>query len=354
MDKAARIKAFVDIERKKNVLSVRKITPLFEKLLGNVRKEYKRFHRERKPKVENLEIPINKNNETSLHASYLQDQQYIDAFVNYKQNQELPFAISQELQSESFSLDEEIVFPDKYALRTSYFINSSFSMETFYQIQRQHKIWWMKYGANPGKYSISDQKSESFYKLLSIRSNVEESPVDVERIRLFSLKDCIKSKTLLSNYMSKVPNRKKEAIPDVIETVVELQVASLTLLLDAVNLSDDYTAFHRRSAPYQLAIIAEEPTKDLIDFARYVELLIHDTDDSIEVLNNSKLKIGDQAHLEKQLEQLDCIGIPYTLLLDQQTLEQGLFKLRNRNTTLSETIHISDVTNYLIKIFTSK
>lgn len=354
MDKAARIKKFVDIKRKNNVLSVTKFTPLFEKLVANVEKEYKRFHRERKPKIHNLEIPLDAKTEASSHTAYLNNQQFVDAFTTFKESQELPFAISQEIRSVIPPVVEGISFPSQHALRTSYFVSSSFSRETFYQIQRQHKIWWMKYGASPGKYSISDQKNESNYKFVNITSTIEDSPVDVERVKLFSLKDCVKNKDLLRNFMSRVPNRKKETIPDVIETVVDFQVASLALLLDAANLSDEYTAFHRRSAPYQLAIIAEQQSKDLIDLARYIELLVQGTDANIEVLNDSKLKLQEDGQIEKQLEQFDDIGIPYTVMLNLQALESGLFRLRNRNTTLSETIHISDVTNYLIKIFTSK
>lgn len=350
MSKAPRVKAFVGLEHKNNVLSVQSSTELFKKLVANVKKEYKKFHDNREPKISNLEIAAV---ESSNPTGYLEDQAFINSFKCFKENQELPFSISQELRHPAKDGQSEILFPSQHILRRSYFVNNSFSRETFHQIQRQHKIWWMTYGASPGKYSISDQKTESFSKFVSIRSNVDELSIDVERLKLFSLSDCIKDKEVLKSFLSKVPNRKKEIIPDVIETSIDLQAASLALLMDAVQLSDDYTALHRRTAPYQLALVTNGTSKDLLDFARFVELLVNETNPSIEILNQSKASIRNEEDFNSRLENFDKIGIPYAIILDETALEAGLFKLRNRNTTLSETIHLSDVTNYLIKIFTS-
>lgn len=50
----------------------------------------------------------------------------------------------------------------------------------------------------------------------------------------------------------------------------------------------------------------------------------------------------------------DSLGIPYNILIDdKQSLTDGFLKLRNRETTLSETIHITDVPDYLLLIFRS-
>lgn len=50
----------------------------------------------------------------------------------------------------------------------------------------------------------------------------------------------------------------------------------------------------------------------------------------------------------------DGLGIPYDILIDdRESLQTGFLKLRNRETTLSETIHISDIPEYLLQIFRS-
>lgn len=348
-----RIKAFVElVEAQNNVVIANKCSKLFDQLVLNVTKEYKKFHESREPKKNYLQIEEPSMNKPADELSYLTNYNFKESFNRIKDSQELPFAITQEIRDqEESSLFPSVVFPKRHILKTSYFVNSSLSRETFHQIQRHHKIWWMKYGTNPGKYSISDQKTEAFFKFVNIRSNVGDTLMDVERLRLFSLQDCIKDKDVLSQFKCRTSNRKKETIPEVIESVVDLQVASFALLTDAVNLSDDYTAFHRRSAPFQLAIVVKEPTEDLVDLARFIELLVETTDPNISILNESKIISKDE--LSQQYQIYDDIGIPYILLLDTSALESGMFKLRNRNTTLFETIHLSDVSNYLIRIFNS-
>lgn len=352
MNKLARIRAFVDFQSNIDTINVTRCTPLFDKLLINVKKEYKKFHENREPKINNLEIALNESRD---QAGYLCNLDFIDAFTKMKGDHELPFSIKQEIKYDSVgATNGRISFPTQHLLRTSYFVSNAVSRETFHQIQRQHKIWWMKYGASPGKYSISDQKSEDFYKFVSIRSSVEDEQMEVEHLKLFSLKDCIKEKEIVNSFLARVPNRKKEVIPDVIESVVDLQIASLALLLDGVQLSGDYTALHRRSAPYQLALIVSSFSKDLTDLARYIELLIHITEPQIEILNESEAAVCNETDLHIRFQKLDAIGVPYAIVLDEKSLESGMLQLRNRNTTLSETIHLSDVTNYLIKIFTAK
>lgn len=49
----------------------------------------------------------------------------------------------------------------------------------------------------------------------------------------------------------------------------------------------------------------------------------------------------------------DNIGVPYGILLEDDTLETGFLKLRNRDTTLHESIHISCIEDYLLKILNS-
>jgi glycyl-tRNA synthetase (class II) len=88
--------------------------------------------------------------------------------------------------------------------------------------------------------------------------------------------------------------------------------------------------------------------------AKYIELLIGKADPNIKVLNELTTFNYDENQIEEMLKNYDEVGIPYDILLDEKSLKDGLFQLRNRNTTLSETIHLSDVTDYLVKIFNSK
>ncbi|CRL02311.1 CLUMA_CG015110, isoform A [Clunio marinus] len=353
MSHFCRIKAFVNIERKANSFCLTNTTPLFEKFVRKVKNEYIKFHKERDPSMMILEKALDSTNEKCYDETLMENKAFNDSFQQIRTDKELPFSIMQEVYCSKLNPSNVVSFPTQHLLKTCYFIKSNLSKEVFYKIQRQHKIWWMKYGASPGKYTISDLKNESHFKYVNIKFESEDLALDVERLKLLSLKNVSKENFVLNNFLFREANKKRDIIPDVIETTVDLHIASLALLLDAVNFSSEYIALHRRSAPYQLALIISEASNDLIDLARYIELLILNTEPEIDILNDAvKITVNKQS-LNERLENFDQIGIPYSIILDKTSLDEGFLKLRNRNTTLNETIHLSDVTKYLINIFKS-
>ncbi|CAO1392004.1 unnamed protein product [Diamesa tonsa] len=362
MLKSLKLKPFVDVEIIDNVLNIKKVTPLFNKLVENVKNEYRKFKSSREPKIENFSFELKNGLEQRNGQHYLDNSVFIDYFNKVKVNQQLPFSITREIQTKTSTINNHenalnISIPQQTLLLTNYFININSSRETFYQIQRQHKIWWMKYSANPGKYSISDKNTMDHYEFVNIRSCIDEKQLDVENLKLYSLENYITNKDQLKKYSIKLPRKKTEVIPSIIESVVSLEIAALGILFDAVDLFES-TAFHRRLAPFQIvlttAVVEDESiNKELSDLARYIELTINEKDPSINVLNELSHKNLNQKQLNSHFEEFDKIGIPYTIILDETVLKNGLFKLRNRNTTISETIHLSDVGNYVIRIFNS-
>lgn len=359
-----RIKQFADLEQKGNVITVRSTTPLFSIVKNNVRNEYLKYHHSRKDDASmNIFIDAVQQKEVLEHATHLYKSNFLNTFAKLRDSHELPFSITEEIKGKNNVIecvrDEnlKIIFPKRHILRTSYFVSGSFSQETFYHIQRQHKIWFMKYGSYPGVYKISDQKVEPRFKLVSIQSSVHDTyDHNVEKFKLYTLKDNVDDKETLEKYLARTPNREKEIIPDVIECTIDLQIAAMSLLFDAANLSEYYTALHRRIAPYQVALIPKgdrEHSKDLDALAKYIEVLVEKAEPKIKVLNELHAHNYDEIQLEEKFKAYDEIGIPYNILLNEKALKDGLFELRNRNTTLSETIHLSDVTDYLIKIFNS-
>lgn len=334
----SRIIKFLNLEESNKCLKIVSTTSLFDNYLKHIKVEYNRYHQHKSPELKNFEIHENLS---------LNDTKYQSIFNQMKNENELPFSISQIYQTKTLE-NSFFKFPHHMFIKTHYFVHGSRVQETFYQLQRQHKIWWRQIGTSPGRYSISDQKSDAQGSFVKIRSNILEGheAIDVERLGIFSLKDVI-DKTNLTSFMCNVPNRKKDILPEVIESSIDLHSASLALLLDADQLSPDFLALHRRSAPYHIALIINGSNKLLISLARFIELLIRETEPSIEIFKQLEI----EENCEKQLMSLDQIGIPYVIILDDKALENGLFKLRNRNTTLSEIIHLSNIPNYLIKIF---
>lgn len=112
---------------------------------------------------------------------------------------------------------------------------------------------------------------------------------------------------------------------------------------------------HRKIAPYQCSIFVtlNDPSNaaELHDLAKYVATLLRRA--NISTLNAPKCFVNGVDALSDVVKQSDNIGVPYGIVLDEISLKNGLIKLRNRDTTLAETIHLADVPDYLLKIFRS-
>lgn len=73
IDKLARIKQFVELEQKNNVINVRNVTPLFNNVLNNLKNEYLNFHSSREPKLPNIFTDSTGERDATDYASYLQN-----------------------------------------------------------------------------------------------------------------------------------------------------------------------------------------------------------------------------------------------------------------------------------------
>lgn len=100
-------------------------------------------------------------------------------------------------------------------------------------------------------------------------------------------------------------------------------------------------------------IISAKDCIDLQDLTKYIQMLLTRSGISTYIYHD-KLLSTDEDNENERIAQLDNMGVPYVLLLNSVSLKQGFLQLRNRDTTLCETIHISDVPAYLLDIFGHK
>lgn len=149
--------------------------------------------------------------------------------------------------------------------------------------------------------------------------------------------------------------------------------------IDAIDAGEfGEMAIHRKLAPYQCAfycfaegfyrkcfpvllspiinfcffrILDDSVLSQLKQLARLLQLILEKA--SITSLDLSKCEFKNKTDLDQTYYRDDAIGIPYSILLDARSLETGFLKLRNRDTTIHETVHISRLEAYLVKIFNS-
>ncbi|XP_055616000.1 DNA polymerase subunit gamma-2, mitochondrial [Toxorhynchites rutilus septentrionalis] len=242
-------------------------------------------------------------------------------------------------------------------LTCSYFINPATSKEFMYKAQRQRKIWWMRFACDPGRYFISDPRQDSARRIQSvnIRARFGDEELTLEQLELIP-GDAMWEQ--MRGFQAKAGRSGKKITPDVVRISQCAEVATLGVILDAAQSSEENSVkIHRRLAPFKCGIVCmtEDPIQleELRDLARHLTTVIRRV--NLAVLDCSRQTTGtsNQRSLTKQLHHLDSIGVPYSLLLREQSLQNGLLQLRSRDTTISETIHISDLPHYLLKIITS-
>ncbi|XP_059612494.1 DNA polymerase subunit gamma-2, mitochondrial [Phlebotomus argentipes] len=293
----------------------------------------------------------------------LKSRAFEEHFRNLSQNYqaEIPLGISECLSYPSMIVraenpGESLDFSLKSIqyLTCLYFISPVSAIEQFYRIQRQRKIWWMRYSSNPGRFKISESKiteyPEGKVQKISVKSSLKDSSVDLETIELISLNPG-------ANIEIKDPRSGRKITPSIVKTGMCLEIATLGVLIDAVNSSDDSETLllHRKIAPHQLAVFcfseAQDNLADLQDLARL--LTIKTRKAGIATLNLPKCSTAKENLLSRQICEMDQLGVPYCFILEDESLRSGLIKLRSRDTTLSETVHLTDIPRYLLKIYSS-
>ncbi|XP_061387661.1 DNA polymerase subunit gamma-2, mitochondrial [Musca vetustissima] len=230
-------------------------------------------------------------------------------------------------------------------LVTDYFTHASRGRDMFYNIQRERKIWWMRYSADPSRYvvesfDVSEESRDEFTKKcqsITIKSKTFGNTIEMETIVLAHLNEFGQLNTILNNDVS------------VVRSVVDLNLATAGLLLDGVTDEHgrDVLKLNRKLAPYQCLLVSGEISNEILN-----ELCVH----LKYVLNRAGLRlydnhISDAEDVGSIWSKADVLGIPYAVIVEKNALKTGLLRLRNRDTTLSETIHISDLKPYLLKLF---
>ncbi|KAM7351950.1 DNA polymerase subunit gamma-2, mitochondrial [Cochliomyia hominivorax] len=223
-------------------------------------------------------------------------------------------------------------------------------LSRYYNLQRERKIWWMRFSANTSRYVIkphifsikytSENNLHKKVKSITIKATFPFGEIDMEEI------------TLIPLWELDVPSEKNFKVC-LIRSVINLELTSCALILDACyNRRENgniIMMLNRKLAPYQILIASLHQENKIVDeLAKHLEHVIAKIGLR---LYGKFLHINNQSQLEKELIHCDCLGIPYILMVNNDSIKTGLIKLRSRDTTLFETIHISDIQNYISHIF---
>lgn len=144
---------------------------------------------------------------------------------------EIPFGVAENLTANSVEdnvAETDIGFDikEKTLLSCSYFIAANESNEMFYKIQRQRKIWWMKFAANPGRFFVSELKTDSIndhaMQTASVKSKFHFGNIELEKLELIPY-ECFTPKLKFLDELKKVT----AVTPSIIRSSMVLQSGTL-------------------------------------------------------------------------------------------------------------------------------
>ncbi|XP_050523559.1 DNA polymerase subunit gamma-2, mitochondrial [Daktulosphaira vitifoliae] len=340
-----------------NYVEYLKYGPSGELLCQNIRNEW-------------LYSNVTSREESVFQTSYGMHKNQFDDIISLKDsyenaklfcNNHLPFSITDSRsQCEQNTLivnrnnEESSLFNPKQYTRLKYiaFCIPEEGQQFFYHWQRQRKIWWRKFSANPGKFSLTEiLTDESGQEYTEIKVEFDWGQETIETIRNIGTKLLDKlDPTNQELFLAKVG--KKKLLPHIIESETSLEKASLVLLCDGYadlpyhNERRETFRFHRKIAPYKITFASPlsnaKKADELRQLSVYLGLGLKKAGVSTLLSPNIAKKT-----LDSQFIDADCLGIPYTAVLTESTLDNGIIGLRSIETTLEEKIHVANLTSYV-------
>lgn len=206
----------------------------------------------------------------------------------------------------------------------------SFQYQGYLRSRRQ---FWKQFMFNPGKISVkeSPEKDSAIVNMDLEEYNEEIPPIELERIQ-----------TQTDHFVKEKSNNSRVFI-----SYLSSQAGLMAVLLDSFRIRQfcktPRLALNSKIAPIEVGImISSSSTSDqkLKDLGRYIELNL--TNEKINVL------FGDN------LQTFDDLGIPFVLMIDKNSFNQGVIQIRDRETTWKEQIHLAHVVPRMVKIFQHK
>ncbi|XP_011190740.2 DNA polymerase subunit gamma-2, mitochondrial [Zeugodacus cucurbitae] len=246
-------------------------------------------------------------------------------------------------------------------LITDYLTHPAKGFSDFFNSQRECKIWWMRFSTDPSKYYLDPYKfnniSESTFppgtQSITIKSKLPYVTLDVESLTFVPLLKHHLDESLIDLFSNN--KNCQDKIPAVIRSVIDLQAATSAVLIDSVdNERESSLLLNRKLAPYQCVVACYhqgKKSKDLEDLCLHINYVLSRS--GLRLMKENTIFTESLDKLDEQLYKYDSLGIPYALIINENTLQNGLLKLRSRDTTLEETIHISDLPDYLLQIFSN-
>ncbi|KAJ8931380.1 hypothetical protein NQ314_015716 [Rhamnusium bicolor] len=204
---------------------------------------------------------------------------------------------------------------------------------------------------SPGRYLLTDIKTDDTNtQSVEILANYPWGSQLVETLI------CNSTDTTFTIPQLQFKEGKKLIKAHIIRSEINLSTMFLNSICDAFEeplfqeKPREMLRFHRKLAPYKISFGVTgsnvSTVSELNDLALYLCKQLRTNHISTLLLPSSW-----RHTLEAQYKQYDQLGIPYNVVLNENTLKNGIAQLRSRDTTLKEQVHVTDLETYVEQLF---
>lgn len=257
-------------------------------------------------------------------------------FVIKTKMSDLPFGLAKIEDSKNYWTSDLLPMkkPNIHRIaETTIFQNDTETKDLFHNIQKERKIWWRKLAQFPSRFKLTEEKKIKNCNVVNIEAQFSFGNVIVEKIAYH---------TDVRKLFSQVDSKKDFTNVQMVEHKASLDWGCLALLCDAYDMNkSNKMHLHSKLAPHKVAFHIkrtnnEENTQsdDLNRFVLY--------------LNNMLRSRGLNTILTTSEKIINTCLIPFIISVDATSLENGIIHIRDRSTTLSEAIHVTDLVKYII------
>ncbi|KAG5877045.1 hypothetical protein JTB14_006525 [Gonioctena quinquepunctata] len=271
----------------------------------------------------------------------------IQPFKNVYKSDEIIEYYKNAMNNKNVEFEDLLRHEGNSHLRCTVFVSPSSSTPFFHQWQRQRKMWWRKFSASPGRYSltvIKNGENNSQYVEIMVKYPWGSQLLETVTLNTIDRK--------FTNPQLEFKENKKHVHAHIIVSQVNLSTMFMNAICDAYDESvfqdkpRELLRLHKKLAPYKIsfAITAtnQSSVAELGDLALYLCKQLRTNH-----VSTLLLLISTKLTLDAQYKQYDQLGIPYNVVLNENTLKNGVANLRSRETTLKEQVHVTELVAYV-------
>uniref|UniRef100_A0A3B1IUT8 DNA polymerase gamma 2, accessory subunit n=1 Tax=Astyanax mexicanus TaxID=7994 RepID=A0A3B1IUT8_ASTMX len=225
---------------------------------------------------------------------------------------------------------------------------------------RQRLQWWRKFASGPSEFSVCDVLSEELRDGVSrgvkVLYQFPSGPETLETLWRLGDAELLKSHQG-SQAELQCKDGRKQVVPHVLSISADMDRGVLAYLFNSLQIVqkvDSKQMLHQRKVLKLHPTLA--PVKVALDMGRGSTSELRQV---CEGLLQDLLEAGisawpgytdtTQSSLDSLHTKYDEMGVLFTVMISESTLENGLLLVRNRDTTIRETMHISEIRQFLLK-----